>query len=452
MSATNLRPDFRRCGSGKGGSFHCYIPQFGYVTTDPDGETRLLDRTSTAEMGSRPTREEKTWRCNPFKYLPLAWLKPGGQIVNVLLIFVPLGVIAGAIELNATIVFVFNFLAIIPLASLLCLATEELSAKLGPTIGGLVNATFGNAVEMIVSIIALRDNEIRVVQASMLGSMLSNILLVLGCCFLAGGIRYHEQHFNTTVASTMSSLMSVASASLIIPATIYNSVPTADVLDSQKAVLMVSRGTAIVLLILYIMYLIFQLKTHSDLFDEENGQESDQEEVAQTLSQKAAGMTIILVTVMVAICANYLVKSINPFVETARISKTFLGLILIPIIGNAAEHTTAVVVAWKNKMELAIAVAIGSCLQIALFVTPCLVLLGWVMDRPMSLHFGTLETVVFFVSTFVVISLIQDGKSNLLEGALCLGMYSIIALAFFGLPDTSADIGGKVLANATTST
>ncbi len=256
----------------------------------------------------------------------------------------------------------------------------------------------------------------------MLGSILSNLLLVLGCCFLAGGIKHHEQFFNVTVASTMSSLLAVASASLIIPATISDTL-TSKPLNPQDTLLTISRGTAIVLLILYVIYLIFQLKTHSNLFDEENQPEdANNQEDAHNFSPWAAGIVIIIVTATVAICAHYLVQAIDPFVQTAHISKTFTGLILIPIIGNAAEHTTAVVVAWKNKMGLAIAVAMGSCLQIALFVTPGLVVLGWIIDRPLSLHFGMFETVAFAVSVFVVVLLIQDGKSNYLEGVLCLAL------------------------------
>lgn len=257
----------------------------------------------------------------------------------------------------------------------------------------------------------------------MLGSILSNILLILGCCFLAGGIKYHEQFFNATVASTMSSLMAVACASLVVPATIHDTLMTTKPPDSQQSVLIISRGAAIVLLVLYMMYLVFQLKTHSNLFDEENQPNADHQDETQILDPWAAGITILLVTATVAVCANYLVESINPFIETAHISKKFVGLILIPIIGNAAEHTTAVVAAWKNNMGLAIAVVIGSSLQIALFVTPLLVLLGWTMDQPMSLHFGMFETVALSLSAFVVILLIQDGRSNYLEGILCLGMY-----------------------------
>lgn len=292
----------------------------------------------------------------------------------------------------------------------------------------------------------------------MLGSILSNILLVLGCCFFVGGLRFREQSFNTTVASTMSSLMAVASASLIIPATLYaaisnNSVAKPDgtvedpTRDAQKNILILSHGTSIILLIIYVMYLYFQLGSHSDLFEETNGSdtenvagtEEEEEEEERILSPWAAVVVLVIVTVLVSICADYLVDAIDPLVKTTGMSKTFIGLVLIPIVGNAAEHVTAVVVAYKDKMDLAIGVAIGSSLQIALFVTPFLVILGWIMGIEMTLHFQTFETVAFFISGLVVTLLIQDGKSNYLEGGMCLGMYVILALAFYVYPDSVAN-------------
>lgn len=288
----------------------------------------------------------------------------------------------------------------------------------------------------------------------MLGSILSNMLLVLGCCFFVGGMRHHEQTFNSTVASTMSSLMAVASASLIIPATLNAVLPRS---DTRVNILTLSHGTAVILLIVYVMYLFFQLRSHSDLFESEhssatngslesqrngiveNGDGDDdddegEEEEEHLLSPYAAGVVLLLVTVAVAVCADFLVGSIDSIVESTNMSKTFIGLILIPIVGNAAEHVTAVVVAYKNKMDLAIGVAIGSSLQIALFVTPFLVILGWVMDRDMTLHFHTFETVTFFLSYLVVTILIQDGKSNYLEGGLCLGMYELLSFPPFLFP------------------
>jgi Ca2+:H+ antiporter len=187
--------------------------------------------------------------------------------------------------------------------------------------------------------------------------------------------------------------------------------------DTKENILVLSHGTAIILLILYVLYLIFQLRTHANLFDAEQAAGDEDTEEPQ-MGPWAAAFVLVVVTVMVAICAEYLVDSIDSLVETAHISKTFIGLILLPIVGNAAEHVTAVVVAVKDKMDLAMGVAIGSSMQIALLVTPFLVILGWIIGQPMTLHFETFETVVFFLSGLVVTYVIQDGKSNYLEGAM----------------------------------
>ncbi|KAI9811229.1 MAG: hypothetical protein M1827_005561 [Pycnora praestabilis] len=413
----------------------------GNGSADPTESTGLLSRALSGRSDAPPAYEdERLYVKWPAYTLHVIMATLMTNYVNVLLVFVPLGIIAGALGWSPTAVFILNFLAIIPLAALLSFATEELSVKLGQTLGGLLNATFGNAVELIVSIVALKDGEIRIVQSSMLGSILSNILLVLGCCFLAGGIKYKEQMFNSTVASTMSSLMAVASASLIIPATLYNVLARSKT-SSEDEILILSHGTAVILLVLYVLYLFFQLKTHANLFDEEEqgDGDGDKQEEPHILTPWAAGIALVVITVFVAVCAEYLVGSIDSIVETAHISKTFIGLVLLPIVGNAAEHVTAVVVAMKNKMDLAIGVAIGSSMQIALLVTPFLVILGWIMGQPMTLHFETFETVVFFLSVLVVNYLIQDGKSNYLEGAMLLGTYIIIALAFYVYPDEAGD-------------
>jgi Ca2+:H+ antiporter len=249
--------------------------------------------------------------------------------------------------------------------------------------------------------------------------------------------------------------MAVACASLIIPATLYAALRSSKA-ETDQHILMLSHGTAVILLVLYILYLYFQLYSHTHLFDVkaqqaqqadvEAGQAEDEEEQkeGQVLTPIAAGVALVIVTILVAVCAEYLVDSIDSIVETAHISKTFIGLVLLPIVGNAAEHVTAVIVAYKGKMDLAINVAIGSSMQIALFVTPFLVILGWIVDKPMTLHFQGFETVVFFLSVLVVNYLIQDGKSNYLEGAMCIGTYAIIALAFYVYPDdASGDLGGN---------
>lgn len=382
----------------------------------------------------------------------------GSSPVNYLLIFVPLGLVAGAFQWSSNAVFWINFCAIVPLASLLAFATEELSEHTGETIGGLLNATFGNAVELIVSIIALRENQIRIVQASMLGSILSNLLLVLGCCFIAGGITRVQQTFNQTVAQTMSSLMALATAGLLIPAAFHASLPkpkeshefpNPNPGSSDGLIISLSRGVSLVLLVLYILYLIFQLKTHKSLFEEQALEDDDGIITAlpnEDAHRKAANdhltiggslAVLVIATVLVSFCADYLVGSIDDIVEASGLSKTFLGLIVIPIVGNAAEHVTAIIVAMKDKMDLAIGVAVGSSLQIAIFVTPFMVLIGWVIDVPMSLYFSTFETAVLFISVFITNLVILDGESNWLEGAMLLSTYLIIALAFFYYPDTA---------------
>ncbi|KAK4043162.1 Sodium/calcium exchanger protein-domain-containing protein [Parachaetomium inaequale] len=370
--------------------------------------------------------------------------------INLLLVFVPLGIVAGEREWGAPWVFTLNFLAIIPLAAVLSFATEEIAGRLGETLGGLVNATFGNAVELIVSIVALRAGEIEVVQASMLGSILSNLLLVLGMCFFLGGV-YNmrgpdghgtEQSFSTATAQTTCSLMTLASASMILPAALYGVLSKADEDNKQASILVLSRGTAIILLFLYVLYLYFALRTHKKLFEPEaqaNG--SGEEEHEPLLGPWSAGLVLVVVTLIISVCADYMVDSIDALVATGKISKTFIGLILIPIVGNAAEHVTACVVAVKDKMDLAMGVAIGSSIQIALLVTPALVMLGWAIGQPMTLHFETFETIAFALSVLVVTYTVQDGKSNYLEGAMLLGLYMIIALAFWASP---TDALGKV--------
>ncbi|CAK7201450.1 Vacuolar calcium ion transporter [Sporothrix eucalyptigena] len=390
--------------------------------------------------------------------------------VNILLFFVPFGIAAGALGWSAATVFTLNFFAIIPLAAVLSFATEEISVRLGESMGGLLNATFGNAVELIVSIVALRQGQIEVVQSSMLGSILSNLLLVLGMCFLLGGIwnmrdrnnNPMEQSFATVTAQTSCSLMALSMASLIIPATLYSAIDdSADKKAKDASILTLSRGTAIILLALYVLFLFFQLHTHANLFDPEStpsafidglhsdeGNSDDEDAVSSTagedeephMSPWSAAAVLVVVTLLVSICAEYLVDSIDEIVASGKISKSFIGLILLPIVGNAAEHVTACVVATRNKMDLALGVALGSSIQIALLVTPALVIVGWlILDQPMSLRFETFETVVFALSVLVVTYTVQDGKSNYLEGAMLMGLYIIIALAFYVSPGDALD-------------
>ncbi|ANZ77280.1 BA75_04402T0 [Komagataella pastoris] len=358
--------------------------------------------------------------------------------LNILLFLFPLGLLVDYLGWSALWVFSINFLVIIPLAAVLSYATEQLSERVGQTLGGLLNATFGNAIELIVSLIAIRQNQIRVVQASMLGSILSNLLLVLGCCFVAGGYNREQQRFNQTVAQTMSSLLALSMIGLLLPAAFHASLPRTAYNEDQ--ILKLSRGSALILLLMYVFFLVFQLKTHKRLFQEAEGREDDAlSEMSfheEPLAVKWALTTLLLATLLVSISADKLVGSIDDIVASTGISKTFIGLIVIPIVGNAAEHVTAVVVAYKDKMDLAVGVAVGSSLQISLFVTPFMVLVGWVSGTQMSLLFSTFETAVMFVAVLITNYLILDGESNWLEGAMLLSTYLIIALAFVYYPDT----------------
>ncbi|KAH7248177.1 Sodium/calcium exchanger protein-domain-containing protein [Fusarium solani] len=399
---------------------------------------RLFDGTSTPGTDS-PNCLNK-WPANAFHVTKVTLMS---NYVNILLPFVPLGIIAGVLGWSPAAVFSLNFIAIIPLAAVLSFATEEISIPLGETLGGLLNATFGNAVELIVSIVALKKNEIEVVQSSMLGSILSNLLLVMGSSFLLGGLVNMKDDSGNGTEQTFTTL---SAASMIIPATLYSLLNSSDQHGKAETILWHSRGTAIILLILYALYLCFQLRTHKNLFSEGTGEtysvDEGEDEPESVMSPWSAAAVLVAVTVVISFCADYLVGSIDSIAKNAHTSKSFIGLILIPIVGNAAEHATACVMAVRNKMDLATGVAIGSSIQIALLITPLLVVLGWAMNVPMSLNFNILETIIFAVSVLVVTGTVQDGKSNYLEGAMLVGLYIIIALTFWAIP---SEVLGKAM-------
>lgn len=633
--------------------------------------------------------------------------------VNVLLVFVPIGIAVEAVGLDPAIVFAMNAVAIIPLAGLLSHATECVAMRLGDTIGALINVTFGNAVELIIFIIALVKNEIRIVQASLLGSILANLLLIMGMAFLLGGLRFQEQIYNSTVTQMSACLLSLSVMSLLLPTAFHASWSNSAIADIYT--LKVSRGTSVVLLLVYILYIIFQLKSHSYLYasipqqiideeshpgilaelmnssDSSSSSSSDSDDtttswttakrikkvmksrrhrkssvsskgtatrrsirqnltelprpatadrsnsalgtddsascavefgddmrydadddarrldmprsrdfgqqpssvnvkpakgdrkarkeqkrrhksevmaekqdavvdsapmpnrpslqshlsepnvnsedpdpvddipkrkspfrpvmpsllsntvfssgqpqlaaaqpapnahglrranslpgrinrpppvgnavqyargaarfpnpndedpvvvqaapptVQPEMSRTAAVVMLLISTALVAVCAEFLVDAIPTMVESSNVSEAFIGLIILPIVGNAAEHVTAVSVATKNKMDLSIGVSVGSSIQIAIFVTPLVVILGWCMDKDMSLYFTLFETICLFVTAFVVNFLVLDGRSNYLEGALLIAAYVIIAVATFFYPDSaqSSDFAGS---------
>ncbi|RHZ51795.1 uncharacterized protein CDV56_104541 [Aspergillus thermomutatus] len=350
---------------------------------------------------------------------------------NLFLPSVFLGIASASLGWGDTATFVLNLLAIFPLASLLSFATEELAKSVGAAVGGLINATFGNAVEMIVGATAVNRGEIHIVQASMIGSVLSGDLLILGSCFFAGGYNRETLRFSPDVSQIMSSLMVVITSFLLIPSALYVTT-RGPVTDTAESVLDLSRAAAIVLLLFYLVYLYFKLKSHAEVFVCD-GEEDGEEEIR--LGPWSASLVLILATLGVTTCSDSLVDSVDGMVETWGISRAFIGLIVVPVVGNAGEFSTTVNAAIKGNLGLAIGLIAESTLQIAVFVTPLMVVWGWIIDQPMSLHFNTFEIAVFSLAVILTRCLMREGHSNWFQGYLLIGMYLILAIAFYVHPD-----------------
>lgn len=363
-----------------------------------------------------------------------------GSIINILLVFIPVSWALHFTIDNGVAVFVTSFLAIMPLATILSQATEELSLRVGETIGGLINASLGNAVELIVAIVSLFNCELIITQTSLLGSILSNLLLVLGMCFFAGGIRNKEQVFLETPAQLNMSLLMISVISLVIPSAFHAVLGDIPDAEERSDILKISRGVAVLLLLIYISFLFFSLSSHKEYFADA---ESEDEEAEPQMSMTAVVVTLIIVTVLIGVTSEWLVTAINEVVETSKdasgrpaISKTWIGLILLPIASNATEHLAAVIFAWKDKIQMAQSIAIGSSIQIALFVIPLLVLIAWIGDKPLSMLFDPYATILLFLTVLIVNFAIADNRSNYLEGFVLMIVYLIVALTVWFVPDT----------------
>ena len=340
-----------------------------------------------------------------------------------------------------SIVFITAGLAIIPLAGWMGMATEEIAVVVGPSLGGLMNATFGNATELIIAIIALRAGLIDVVKASITGSIIGNLLLVTGLAMLLGGLRFKEQSFKPTAARLNASAMNLAVIAILIPTAVEYTSTGIDNSTLQT----LSVAVAVVLIAVYGLTLLFSMKTHSYLYEVgtaelegSHGDEAEDHGESEEHHEKPNiylwGGILLAATVLVAIMSELLVGSLESATETLGLTPLFTGVILLPIIGNAAEHATAVTVAMKDKMDLSLAVAVGSSMQIALFVAPVLVIIGWLIGQPMDLDFNPFELVAVVVAVLITNSISSDGKSNWLEGTLLLATYAILGLAFFFHP------------------
>ncbi len=353
-------------------------------------------------------------------------------IISLLLIFVPVSIAAHFLEWGATTVFITACLAIIPLAAWMGTATEEIAVVLGPNLGGLMNATFGNATELIIGIVALKAGLVSVVKASLTGSIIGNLLLVMGLSMFLGGIRYKEQSFTSVVARLNASAMNLAVIAILVPTAVD---VTSDGID-EATMQILSGAVSLVLIGVYLLTLLFSMKTHAYLYDvglAENEEEGE-EEHSEKPNLLLWSVVLFVATVAVAIESEFLVSSLEEATSYLGLTALFTGVILVPIIGNAAEHATAVTVAMKNKMELSVSVAMGSSMQIALFVAPVLVLAGLVFHQPMDLNFNPFELVAVVVAVLLANSVSSDGRSDWLEGALLLATYAVLSLAFFFHP------------------
>jgi len=359
-------------------------------------------------------------------------------VMSMLLLLAPVAWAAHEYEWGDLYVFSLNFIVMIPMAAILGDFTEEAAEVVGPTYGGLLNATFGNAAELVVCFQALRYGQISVVQSMLIGSILSNLLLVLGSSFLLGGIKHHEQKFNASSAAANGAVLLLSGLALLAPT------PLSD--DSQSSkLLVVSRISAIAMVAMYIQLLVFQLWSHKDMFDEDDAADVEKEiptkiedgteYVIQTehhsmsISFSLFGLGVM--TLLITFFSDYLVDSITGFTTAAHLSKTFVGLILLPIVGNVVEHLTAISMAIKDKMEIAMGIAVGSGTQVSMFVVPTVTLFGWMIDQPMSLKFPTFEITIYIYSVVIVAIIIARGTSTWIFGSMLVTMYLMLATSVF---------------------
>ncbi|XP_006650169.1 vacuolar cation/proton exchanger 2 isoform X1 [Oryza brachyantha] len=354
--------------------------------------------------------------------------------INVLLPFGPLAVMLHYLPgKHQGWVFLFSLIGITPLAERLGYATEQLALYTGPTIGGLLNATFGNATEMIISLYALKNGMIRVVQQSLLGSILSNMLLVLGCAFFAGGLVHpsRDQVFNKASAVVNSGLLLMAVLGLMFPAVLHF---THSEVQYGKSEVSLSRFSSCIMLVAYASYLFFQLKSQRSLYSpigEQEEEVSEEEEDEKEITQGEAICWLFVLTIWISILSGYLVDAIQGASESLNMPVAFISVILLPIVGNAAEHASAIMFAMKDKLDITLGVAIGSSTQISMFVIPFCVVIGWMMGQQMDLNFQLFETATLFITVLVVAFMLQEGTSNYFKGLMLILCYLIVAASFF---------------------
>jgi Ca2+:H+ antiporter len=355
--------------------------------------------------------------------------------LNLLLVFLPVALLARVQQGSDVLIFIASGLAIIPLSGLIGEATEALSGRLGQRIGGLINATLGNAAELIITIFALRAGLTELVKASIVGSILGNLLLVTGTSFVLGGLRHGLQTFERRTASMNATLVILAFLVLAVPSGFDVALQGSG--DSAQArELFFSEGIALVVIVLYAFSVIYTLRDPQARLGY-IGEESLSE---QHVNMRRALITLALATLGIVLMSETLVGTVEPVAQGLGLSQFFIGIIIVPLIGNVAEHIVAVRVAVKNRMDLSLSISLGSSLQIALFVTPVLVFVSLLFPQKLLLVFNAYELLALATASIVAALVSQDGESNWLEGAQLLAVYIILALAFFLLPSIGASV------------
>jgi Ca2+:H+ antiporter len=390
--------------------------------------------------------------------------------LKLLLVFVPLCFVGKVGAYGDGFLFLTSFIGLIPLAGMLGDFTEDICKRSNDVVGALVNVTFGNATELILSIMALRAGLLELIKFALIGSVLGNMLLVMGSAFLLGGLRRQTLTFNSDAANTYIPLLLLSSMSFIIPtgyavtaektspvesptktikklaSTLQSNNSTSAAmmhgdLSVEETVLLASRQIALVTAFIYVGYLVFQLYTHKNVFDDINSEneaeagsheeENDDDEDKPEFTLVFAIVGLAVVSVLISYLSDVLVDSVSGAAIQYNVPHQFIGLILVPIVGNAAEHASAILMAQKGRTDVAVGVALGSSIQIALFVMPVLVLAGWIINVPLDLNFHPFPTIVMFISVMVASHVTSDGKTNWLEGLMLLGAYAMVAILFF---------------------
>ncbi len=351
--------------------------------------------------------------------------------MNWLLVFVPIAIAVEHFAPHVHLaIFVTSGLAILPLAAWMGRATEHLADRVGEGAGGLLNATFGNAAELIIALVSLRAGLYDVVEASIIGSIVGNVLLVLGASMLAGGIRHKEQKFNAEGARAQATMLTLAAIALILPAGYEDALGA----HARPGLGPLSVSIAVILLAVYGLYLLYSLVTHSSLFSGSLSEEERKQEGPEWSTRRAAAV-LAGATVLIAWMSEILVGSIRPAAESLGLSGAFVGVFVVAILGNAAEHATAVTVAMKNRMDLALSIAIGSSVQVALFVAPVLVFASYFLGpAPMDLAFSRGLVLAVLLAVVVTGQVASTGRSDWLKGVQLLAVYVVLGLTFFFMP------------------